>query len=361
MEEIRRLQRQLKQSQAKSNRARLSDRTVVDLVRKLTEGGFKLFVSTSREYLTPEQVDREIREAVASAGGRLAVSDLPQLLGVGVESLEPRLGPLAKREGWTTLAGELLAHQYVQSVQTEVDQLLLQRGCVQVSELAMRFGLPAEYLRTHVLPGSSRQLREGVLYTDAYLRTVAARVRGTLAAVTTPMSAAALAKQYSVGEDFIGQEMQKVAASPFVKGTYAGRTFTPTRFVTAQSDKVTEFFAANGYVEYALARSVGIAKPQEWLRKNETGTALETVFVAPHLLSPLAAAVRAAVVGGGWVDLATLVPPAFAHEDVLALLPLVEPDVPFVAAGTAVLSAAAVDGWADGFDAKAKAAAAGGG
>lgn len=57
--------------------ARLSERNVVELVSKLQELGLLgpdlLHSINGREYLTPERLRTEILQAVAQAGGRIAV------------------------------------------------------------------------------------------------------------------------------------------------------------------------------------------------------------------------------------------------------------------------------------------------
>lgn len=60
---------------------RLSERNIVELVSKLQELGLLeaglLHSIQGKDYITPEQLCTEIREAVREAGGRLAVVELP--------------------------------------------------------------------------------------------------------------------------------------------------------------------------------------------------------------------------------------------------------------------------------------------
>ena len=65
---------------------RLSERNVVELVSKLQERGLLgqdlLHTINGREYLTPERLREEIVDAIADAGGRIALarSSLPACL-----------------------------------------------------------------------------------------------------------------------------------------------------------------------------------------------------------------------------------------------------------------------------------------
>lgn len=84
MDVIRQLQQQLAEAQAVSNRGRISERNCIDLVQKLiqTERVKLLHTTSGKEWLTPEQLDREIRDALLSNGGRLSVMEIPNEVGV---------------------------------------------------------------------------------------------------------------------------------------------------------------------------------------------------------------------------------------------------------------------------------------
>merc|ERR1719506_2243730 len=194
---------------------------------------------------------------------------------------------------------------------------------------------------------------------DAHLRTVAARIRGTLAGSTAPVNASTLAQRFAVPEDFVTAEMAKVVAGPLVKGSLQGGSYTPSSFLSAQTSKVEEFYAANGYVAYSLVKSVGISKPKEWLKEKygKGGMALEICWLNRDLLPPWASAVSEALASGIWVDIASLVPPLLDPPDIALLVPELRPKTPCVVAGTVLASPAFVDSLAKGLDDKAKKAA----
>ena len=45
--------------------------------------------------------------------------------------------------------------------------------------------------------------------------------------------------------------------------------------------EVEEFYAANGYVAYSLAKSVGISKPKEWLKEKSAAAPGDPGTLAP--------------------------------------------------------------------------------
>lgn len=100
MEAIRALQQQLMEAQRASNARKISERNCIDLVQKLIQTQqVKLFhTSNGKEYLTPEQLDNEIRDCLEACGGRISVTELPSEMGIGMEHLEARVEVLRKRD-----------------------------------------------------------------------------------------------------------------------------------------------------------------------------------------------------------------------------------------------------------------------
>lgn len=73
--EVRRLAADFQRLQASSTAHRLSERNCVELVSRLVERGLLEIVYTldGKEYVTPGQLDREIRNELAVHGGNLAI------------------------------------------------------------------------------------------------------------------------------------------------------------------------------------------------------------------------------------------------------------------------------------------------
>ena len=74
-DEIQALQAALAKTQSSSTSHRLSERNCVELVAKLVQKGLIEVIHTcdGREYLTPKQLEREIRDELIVQGGRWIV------------------------------------------------------------------------------------------------------------------------------------------------------------------------------------------------------------------------------------------------------------------------------------------------
>ena len=81
-------------------RRRLSRRSCVQIVMKLQEMGLVdlLFTRDGKEYITPKQLEREVRDEIFVHGGRVSFSDLEDILNVDVAHIERTVAALEKAE-----------------------------------------------------------------------------------------------------------------------------------------------------------------------------------------------------------------------------------------------------------------------
>jgi len=325
MDAIRELQRQLAKAQEVSNVKKISERNCIDLVQKLIElDRVKLVHTTSgKEWLTPEQLDREIRDALASTGGRLGVTDLPAEVGVAIEHVEGRVDLMCKKDGsLTRLQGELLSSQYLDGVSQEVDESLADSGCLAVSDLAVRYNLPADYVRSSVLNkvATPHITKQNSIYTDVHANRVFARARGALRGCTMPVTLAQLAARHRLDADMLADAVQKMLKDGTLFGKLQGSTFTPKIFADAQSSKVDDFYDANKYLPLSVAKSSGVVV-KDWAKEKKIeGLTLSTAFVATQLVDPIVATVTESLASGSWIDVMPLLPPSLVIADARELL-----------------------------------------
>eukprot|EP00747_Dinoflagellata_sp_TGD_P182633 gnl/TRDRNA2_/TRDRNA2_36968_c0_seq1.p1 gnl/TRDRNA2_/TRDRNA2_36968_c0~~gnl/TRDRNA2_/TRDRNA2_36968_c0_seq1.p1 ORF type:complete len:740 (-),score=223.04 gnl/TRDRNA2_/TRDRNA2_36968_c0_seq1:22-2241(-) len=325
MEAIRALQKQLQAAQQQSNIKKISERNCVDLVQKLiAEDRVKLIhSSTGKEWLTPEQLERELREALAAAGGRVGVTDLPNEVGIAIEHIENRVDHMCKKDSSITrLQGELLSSDYVQGVAQEMSEILEQSGSLALSELAGRYNLPAEFIRTTVFGklGSNHTVKQNMIYTSAYASRMESRARGALRGCTVPVTLAQLAANHKLDTDVLATAAQKMLKDGRVVGKMQGSTFTPKVYSASQGNKVEEFFSANQYIPLQVAKDSEV-NLKEWTKEKKVdGVTLSTVWAATIILDPVLASITEAMKSKSWVDVQPLLPPSFVIADACELL-----------------------------------------
>lgn len=81
----------------------IQDRNLVQLI----------YTSDGKEYLTNEQLEREIRDTLSEQGGRINILELPQHIGVNIEIIERAMDTYVKRNRVTLINNQLISAQYI--------------------------------------------------------------------------------------------------------------------------------------------------------------------------------------------------------------------------------------------------------
>jgi len=326
MDAIRELQKQLQAAQAVSNVRKISERNCVDLLQKLMSTGLLKMIHTTsgKEWLTPERLDREIRDALSGSGGRLNVIELPNEVGVAIEHCESRLEHICKADSsLRRLHGDLLSNQYIQTVVQEIEEDLAECGCLAVSDLAAKYNLPADFIRESVLArvgSSSAVIKQNSIYTGTHAARLEARVRGALRGCTQPVMLSQLASRHKLDSDMLPAAIQKLLKTGVLVGKLQGAAFTPQVYADAQSLRVDNFFAANAYLPLSLVKSTG-TNLKDWIQsKKADGLTLSTAFIATQIEDSVLASISEAVGSASWVDVQPLLPSSFNLADTLELL-----------------------------------------
>ena len=92
----------------KSNAStRLNERNVVDIIKALLDSNkIKLiYTQDGKEYLTNEQLEREIKELLNEQGGRMNILEIPNHLNVSIEIIERTMDTFVKRNRVTLING----------------------------------------------------------------------------------------------------------------------------------------------------------------------------------------------------------------------------------------------------------------
>ncbi|KAL6754102.1 E3 UFM1-protein ligase 1 [Haematococcus lacustris] len=157
---------QLQSTQSAASAVRLSDRNVIELVNKLKQLGILgddlLHTISGKEYITTARLKQDINTALAQAGGRLSLVELPALLGVDLVHCEAQAAALVAEArqahvlqggGQASLVqaqGELMTSQYFDAVAAEINDLLQETGQLSLADLAMQYSLTSELLMSVV-------------------------------------------------------------------------------------------------------------------------------------------------------------------------------------------------------------------
>lgn len=144
---------QLQTTQQARSSAKLSERNVIELVNKLKQLGILgeaelLHTINGKEYLTQDGLKAEVASQLRAAGGRVALVELPALLGVDSVHCERQAAAIAaeSRGEVVEVQGELIATYYFDAIAAEINEQLHEGGQLRVGELAAQYGLATELI-----------------------------------------------------------------------------------------------------------------------------------------------------------------------------------------------------------------------
>ncbi|CAB4010178.1 E3 UFM1- ligase 1, partial [Paramuricea clavata] len=261
-EEVKRLAADFQRAQLSSTSHKLSERNCVELVQKLINLGLidVIYTTDGREYLTPSELEKEIREELFVEGGRINLVDLQQVINVDLSHIESKVAELIKTDrSLVLIQGELIEKHYLDHIAEEINEKLQESGLVSIGELAKTFGFTTDFMLEtiedrlgSIIHGKLDRLERGVLFTDAFIARHTARIRGVLSAITRPTSLSNLIIQYDFQEKLFYTVINDLIEQGRLSGTIQGRqdkaNFVPDIYSRTQNAWVDAFYQQNGYL-----------------------------------------------------------------------------------------------------------------
>ena len=129
--------------------SRLSERNCVEIVSKLIE--LKLidvfFTNDGKEYVTPQQLVKEISEELYIHGGRINLTELVPLLNINYQTIEAKAQEIVQsRPDVHQVTGQLIDDEYLNRVSEEINESLQLNGQIFIAELTKQYELPSDFL-----------------------------------------------------------------------------------------------------------------------------------------------------------------------------------------------------------------------
>lgn len=337
-EEIRRLAADFQRAQLTDTIQRLSERNCIEIVSKLIAEKHLEVVHTldGKEYITPSQISREIRDELQVRGGRVNIVELHRVVNVDLIHISGRANELVKEDNNVQLVlGQLVDNNYLDQIAEEVNDKLQEAGQVTISELCKTYDLPGDFLTESlslrlgsIIQGKFDQDNKGILYTETFVARHKARIRGLFTAITRPTPVISLISQYGFPEHLLYSLLEELVNCGRLKGTVVGgrqdkAVFIPDIYARTQSNWIDAFFKQNGYLEYDSLSRLGIPDPVGYIRKKYKSSSLiylKSVCVGQSLVDQVEASVEEAISSASWLDIQPLLPSCFSEEDASILL-----------------------------------------
>ncbi|XP_068933309.1 E3 UFM1-protein ligase 1 isoform X1 [Petaurus breviceps papuanus] len=337
-DEIRRLAADFQRAQFAETTQRLSERNCIEIVTKLIAQKQLDVVHTldGKEYITPAQIAREMRDELHVRGGRVNIVDLQQVINVDLTHIENRISDIIKSEkNVQVVLGQLIDENYLDHLAEEVNDKLQETGQVPISELCKTYDLPGNFLTQalsqrlgKIINGQIDLDNRGVIFTEAFVARHKARIRGLFSAITRPTPVISLISRYGFQEQLLYSVLEELVNSGRLKGAVVGgrqdkAVFVPDIYSRTQSNWVDSFFRQNGYLEFDALSRLGIPDAVNYVKKRYKTAQLlflKAACVGQEIVDQVEASVEEAISSGSWVDILPLLPSSLSVEDAGMLL-----------------------------------------
>lgn len=337
-EEIRRLAADFQRAQFADTVQRLSERNCIEIITKLVQDKKLDVVHTldGKEYITPAQISREIRDELYVHGGRVNIVDLQQIINVDWVHVESRASDIAKSDkGVQLILGQLIDDTYLDRLAEEVNDKLQEAGLISIAELCKNYDLPGDFLTEELskrlgrlIQGEMDQYNRGIIFTPAFVARHKARIRGLFSAVTRPTPVSSMIGTFGFQEHLLYSVLEELVNTGRLKGTVVGgrqdkAVYIPDIYSKTQNAWVDSFLQQNGYLEFDALVRLGIPDPSSYIKKRYKSNKLlflRAACVGQALVDQVEASVEDAVTSATWTDIQPILPSSLTTEDVGMLI-----------------------------------------
>lgn len=248
----------------------ITERNVIEIInvlrkRKLVD---LLYTLDGKEYLTWDQLRREIVDELLANGGRMNVVDLPGSLNVHVTCIERVLPEILEDPTIRTEGGELMTDEYLDTTIQSAAEVLKEQGSLAVVDFAKthRFSsIFAQELLTKAV--QSRRLcavvEGNAIYTTQFVRSQQVILRAGLMAATRPVNLTTFFERHNLFLPLMDCVVEAVCAE--LPGKVDGRVYVPHYFEFTRAEQVENIYLSNGFIEYAALQRQGISQAKEFL------------------------------------------------------------------------------------------------
>ncbi|KAL7889130.1 hypothetical protein AOLI_G00041040 [Acnodon oligacanthus] len=332
-EEIRRLAADFQRAQFADSAQRLSERNCIEIVAKLVLEKKLDVVHTldGKEYITPPQICREIKDELYTHGGRINIVELQKIINVDLVHIEKQANDVSKQDRGTRLIlGQLIDEKYLDQLAEEVNDKLQEVGQINVAELCKTYDLPGDFLTEElcgrvgrVIDGQVDEFKRGVIFTQAFISRHTARIRGLFSALTRPTPLSTLISLYGFQENLLYSVLEELVNTGRLKGAVVGgrqdkAVYVPEIYSKTQNAWIDSFLKQNGYLEFEALSRLGIPDPVSYIKRRFKSSKLlflKAACVGPEIIAQLEASVEEAVSSHTWVDLQPVFPSCLSEED----------------------------------------------
>uniref|UniRef100_A0A336LPR7 E3 UFM1-protein ligase 1 homolog n=1 Tax=Culicoides sonorensis TaxID=179676 RepID=A0A336LPR7_CULSO len=316
-------------------KAKLSERNCVEVVTLLIEKGLidVIFTNDGKEYLTNDQLEKEINDELYVSGGRINLVDLSRNLNVDLQRVTTAAERVVEENASIRMIlGQLIDESYIQRIATEINEKLAQMGELNVADITVSYDLPSDFLMREVLEkylgtlifGKQDISNPRIFFTQSYVQRCKAKIRGALSGITVPTPVSAILSQAGLKERIFFTLIREVHVQGSLTSRSVDAQYIPHIYTKMQSDWVKSFYKQNGYLELSLS-GLGVSDPKTFIQSQLTGEKykqLNSVIVDQRTIDQVSSSLEECISTSSYLDISTIVPQTFTEKDFDQLISL---------------------------------------
>ncbi|PWV08305.1 hypothetical protein C3747_91g53 [Trypanosoma cruzi] len=248
----------------------IGERNVVEIINVLREKQLVdlLYTLDGKEYLTWDQLRREVVDEIIFNGGRMNVVDLPGSLNVHFTHIERVLQDVLEDPTIRIESGELLTDEYLDSTIQAAADVLKENGFLSIAEFARTHRFSSVFAQDLLMKAvESQRLRavaeRSAMYTTQFVHSQKAILRAGLMAATRPVNLTTFFERHNLFVPLMDPVIDAVRAE--LPGKFVGGVYVPTYFEVTRAEQVENVYLSNGFIEYASLHQHGISQAKEFL------------------------------------------------------------------------------------------------
>ena len=266
--ELEELMKTFQNLQNEEVKLKLSERNCVELVQKIISKKLienLYFTMDGKEYVTETQLDKELIEICQR--GRIETNELQNLLNIELSVIQKRLQLILKDNKEMQMIGtEIITNKFLDSVVSEILEMLKQAGDLILTDLSERFSLPTKKIH-FILKNCGRleeevRLEDNIIFNSIFIEREKSKIRGCFSAITKPTQVSEMQKKYNFHPRLFQTCLQEMIKEGRLYGNLIGDTYIPTIFSKKRDEWIKNFFVQNGFISYTTLNKMNMENPK---------------------------------------------------------------------------------------------------
>lgn len=296
-----------------------------------------LYTTDGKEYLTQDQLRREIEDELFVNSGRINLVELSRVLNVDLQKVSLVAERIAVEDPKITLIlGQLVSTDYVIRTASEINEKLILNGEINISELTVHYDLPSDFLLKEIVEknlgriifGKQDSSNPRLLYTQSFISRCKAKVRGSLVGITQPTTVSTILSQNGIQERIFFSFINEINATGSLTSRSMNAQYVPHIYTRSQSDWLRNFFKQNCYLEYESVVGLGISAsdPKAFIQKQLSGeklTFLNKCAIGQRIIDQVESTLEESIATNSFLDITSILPSIISDEDIEQLIQVV--------------------------------------